>query len=667
MDGPLKYSYDYKKLSERVPDEKVVLKCLINSQKINEFLNEVKLHINEHNIIIYGITQNPDTNNYIMVLRDDYCKYCSKIYTYIYWKWCNPCQINNLKQNFTNWTSGNEKIDEFIQEMQLKINEYHDVIVEWIPYNQFIEIKELNKNSSSTLYSAIWTDGPLEYDSSKIKWKRVPNKKVVLKCHSQNIINKFLNEIKSYTFGNYYNDGIYGISQDPVIKDYIIVSYIDNYCKTCGEIYIGRRRWCMLCQVNILKENFARWSSGNEKIDNFIQEMQLKINKFSDTIVEWIPYNQFNYIKEIGKGGFATVYSAIWIDGPLIYDYYKEEYKRGPNKEVALKCLNNSQNITDEFLSEVKNYSISNDEHILQIYGISQNPNTKDYIMVLQYARSGNFDNYINDIINLFWFEKLIALGNIIKGLKKIHENKMVHRDFHIGNILMSFKAGRYAYSGNSPIDIYISDMGLCGEVSNTDEKKIYGVMSFVAPEVLKGKPYTQAADIYSFGMIMYFVATTKQPFANIAHDGILALKICNGIRPEINEKEAPKCYIDLMKRCWDSNPDNRPSAIEVSELIELFWKFCNGTKNLNDEKIGKQFEEAEEYRKANLLSIKNSKLTTQHPQAYYTSRLLNPFTKDLKDLPKYDNINNNSVEIIDFMNRTSIEDENKDKQSEEK
>ncbi|CAB5192245.1 unnamed protein product [Rhizophagus irregularis] len=132
--------------------------------------------------------------------------------------------------------------------------------------------------------------------------------------------------------------------------------------------------------------------------------------------------------------------------------------------------------------------------------------------------------------------------------------------------------------------------------------------MPFVAPEVLKGKPYTQAADIYSF-----------------------VLKICNGIRPEINEKEAPKCYIDLMKR--------------------------------EDEKIEKQFEEAEEYRKANLLSVKNSKLTTQHPQAYYTSRLLNPFTKDLS---KYDNINNNSVEIIDFM-KISIEDENKDKQSEEK
>jgi serine/threonine protein kinase len=187
--------------------------------------------------------------------------------------------------------------------------------------------------------------------------------------------------------------------------------------------------------------------------------------------------------------------------------------------------------------------------------------------------------------------------------------------------------------------DIYISDMGLCGEVSNIDGTKIYGVMPYVAPEVLKGNPYTQAADIYSFGMIMYFVATGKQPFANCAHDNILALKICNGIRPEINELEAPKCYIDLMKRCWDSNQDNGPNAIEIEELIELFWSDEN-------EEIKKQFEETNKYRKANHLSIKNNQTTT-HPQAYYTSRLLNPYTKDLS---KYnDDVNNISIEVIDF------------------
>ena len=140
--------------------------------------------------------------------------------------------------------------------------------------------------------------------------------------------------------------------------------------------------------------------------------------------------------------------------------------------------------------------------------------------------------------------------------------------------------------------------------------------------------------------MIMYFVATRRQPFANHAHDESLALKICKGTRPEINEPEAPKCYIDLMKKCLDLNPDNRPTAIEVDELIGLFRK--KGNKEIEN-----QFEEAEKYRKANLLSIESNESTsTIHPQAYYTSRLLNPFTKNL---PKYDNIDNNSVEIIDF------------------
>ena len=93
--------------------------------------------------------------------------------------------------------------------------------------------------------------------------------------------------------------------------------------------------------------------SGNKKIDNLIQEMQLKISYKSDIVFEWIPYSKLYNIEEINKGDFATVYSAIWKDGPLHYDNYKKELKRIPGKEVALKCLFNSQNITNEFLNEV--------------------------------------------------------------------------------------------------------------------------------------------------------------------------------------------------------------------------------------------------------------------------------------------------------------------------
>ena len=63
--------------------------------------------------------------------------------------------------------------------------------------------------------------------------------------------------------------------------------------------------------------------------------------------------DQFSNIKEISRGGFATVYLANWKDAPLIYDEKDENYTRKSNYEVNLKCLHNSQNTTNEFLNEV--------------------------------------------------------------------------------------------------------------------------------------------------------------------------------------------------------------------------------------------------------------------------------------------------------------------------
>jgi hypothetical protein len=117
------------------------------------------------------------------------------------YKWCKPCQINNLVQNFANCTNGNEKINGLIQEMRLKINTWDDVVFEWIPYNQFIDIKEIGKNNSATVYLATWKDGSFEYNNfGRSEWKRMPNKKVVLKClyNSQNFTDEFLNEVYNF-------------------------------------------------------------------------------------------------------------------------------------------------------------------------------------------------------------------------------------------------------------------------------------------------------------------------------------------------------------------------------------------------------------------------------------------------------------------------------------
>jgi ribosomal protein L37AE/L43A len=154
---------------------------------------------------MYGISQHPDTKDYIIVLLDKYyCEKCGKEYTNIYYKWCKPCSINYFKNSFTNWTSGNEIIDDFIQKMQLKIDEYKDITLEWIPYNQFVDVKEIEKddNNTASIYLALWNDGFLCFNYDKKEWIRKPNIKVTLKYlnNSQNIIDELLSEV-----WNYYN------------------------------------------------------------------------------------------------------------------------------------------------------------------------------------------------------------------------------------------------------------------------------------------------------------------------------------------------------------------------------------------------------------------------------------------------------------------------------
>src|SRR5688572_13157383 len=109
------------------------------------------------------------------------CKECGEKYTDKYNKWCKPCQINNFKKNSTNWTSGNEKIDDFIQEMRLKINSFYEIVLEWIPYNQFDEVKEISKDDFTKVYSAIWKDGSLKYNSNKKEYIRNSDLEVTLK------------------------------------------------------------------------------------------------------------------------------------------------------------------------------------------------------------------------------------------------------------------------------------------------------------------------------------------------------------------------------------------------------------------------------------------------------------------------------------------------------
>src|ERR1043165_657777 len=183
-------------------------------------------------------------------------------------------------------------------------------------------------------------------------------------------------------------------------------------------------------------------------------------------------------------------------------------------------------------------------------------------MMVLRYCKNGNLRNYLNQSNQsenyIDYKLKIKNLSGLAKALLSIHDAGKVHRDLHSGNILF--------YQGINP---YISDLGMCQPVNNNDVIKegVYGVLPYVAPEVLCGHQYTKAADVYSFGIIMNEYLSEETPYNDIPHNHILTVNICQGLRPKIS-KDIPKLLADLIMKCLDAKAKNRPTSEELYQLL---------------------------------------------------------------------------------------------------
>ena len=274
---------------------------------------------------------------------------------------------------------------------------------------------------------------------------------------------------------------------------------------------------------------------------------------------------------------------------------------------------------------------MNNANYVVYCYGITKDPKTNNFILVMNYAENGSLRQHLNNSFNsMDWKKKLDILRRIARGLNEIHDNKLIHHDFHCGNIL----------SDNS-FNPYITDLGLCQpanvKTSQNENKKIYGVLPYVAPEVLRGKEYTQASDIYGFGVIAYEICTGLLLYHDIAHEEHLAIRICQGLRPRSNYK-IPQLILDIIKQCWDADPLKRPKAKGLRELLwNLYHDSGDGYSIIN-----KQIKEADEINKRlpSEASSTNVLSYSTHPQAVYTSKLL-----DFKNLPEPKNVENDSLE----------------------
>ncbi|CAG8775799.1 14845_t:CDS:2, partial [Dentiscutata erythropus] len=164
-------------------------------------------------------------------------------------------------------------------------------------------------------------------------------------------------------------------------------------CPACNRQKTDKN-WCSKCHPELLLNENPGWTSGYKDLDDFIKQT-IRDARCSYGYLEWIPFENFKVIKEIGKGGFATAYLATrtnCLNVHFTWDVKKKKYFRENYKDynIALKCFHNKKGIAEAILHEIKThhgFMMRQENGFLHCYGISKNPKTNELIIVLDYAQ----------------------------------------------------------------------------------------------------------------------------------------------------------------------------------------------------------------------------------------------------------------------------------------
>jgi len=184
--------------------------------------------------------------------------------------------------------------------------------------------------------------------------------------------------------------------------------------------------------------------------------------------------------------------------------------------------------------------------------------------MAMQYANNGSLLSYLHhNISKLTWKMKFTLLKDIARLMHCVHYNELMHCDLHCGNIVF--------HDDGETVKPFICDLGL-SKTENANSKTVYGVLPYVAPEVLHARKFTRKSDVYSFGILMILIASGEPPFRDKVFELSLALEICQGLRPAMPES-APEEYKEIAEWCCNGDPNKRPSAFELHNRMIAFSK----------------------------------------------------------------------------------------------
>ncbi|XP_007561766.1 receptor-interacting serine/threonine-protein kinase 3 isoform X2 [Poecilia formosa] len=270
----------------------------------------------------------------------------------------------------------------------------------------------------------------------------------------------------------------------------------------------------------------------------------------------------------IGSGGFGQIYKAKhrqWCEF------------------VAIKLLHYDDGTGQALLHELDMMQQGSNRHVLQVIGIfkGQSPSSGSSIqlgLVMDFMERGSLADLQQTLQGpppwplAFRLTHQIALG--INFLHSISP-PVLHLDLKPSNVLL-----------DSDLNAKLTDFGLArfsSSITRTSKKNSNdtgGTIRYMPPEAFDTSYNpSRAFDIYSFGILLWSIATGKKPYPN-ALSAIVRIRIPMGDRPSLDDIRCTDAgvagltrLIDLMQECWRSNPKQRPSSRQCTTVMEELFK----------------------------------------------------------------------------------------------